>query len=73
MAKSVELKHINGVKPQNRDAYFTDEMAVEYGLDLVNDNDEIQAMRDALYELENIEPVRSDYYYNTYLTKNTVK
>ena len=73
MSELMELKTINGAKPRNYE-YFTDEMAAEYGLDLVNDAEEIQAMRNALYELENTEPVRSDYYYNVYLkAKDAVK
>ena len=58
--KDVQKKN---TKPKGYE-YFTDEMAEEYG---VTDPEEIQAMRNALYDSENSEPKPSDYYYNTYL------
>ena len=44
--------------------YFTDEMAKNSGLDPVKDKEEIQHLREMLYEIKNITPKRCDMYYD---------
>ena len=56
---------MDNTTPENYE-YFTDEDAKELG---ITDPEEIQGIRDMLYQLEHETSTRWDYYYDVHLKK----